>query len=208
VPASWRHRVEVRRGRKRDIGGAALHHPVAVRQTLPVSESSDIKQRALGAGIYGRVGLHFYDAGVLGLTNRLVWGCSSRAILEWYQAGITANHLDVGVGTGYFLDRVVFPTSNPRLGLMDLNGNSLTHTARRLIRYSPELYRADVLAPIAMPIDTFDSGSTTCFTAFPGRWSPRPSPSTRCGRCSARAARYSAAPSCGTGSRSRHTPEG
>jgi SAM-dependent methyltransferase len=157
VPASWRHRVEVRRGRKRDIGGAALHHPVAVRQTLPVSESSDIKQRALGAGIYGRVGLHFYDAGVLGLTNRLVWGCSSRAILEWYQAGITANHLDVGVGTGYFLDRVVFPTSNPRLGLMDLNGNSLTHTARRLIRYSPELYRADVLAPIAMPIDTFDS---------------------------------------------------
>ncbi len=134
-----------------------MHHEVAVRQTLGVTESSDIKQRTLGAGAYGRIGLHFYDAGVLGLTNRLVWGCSSRAILEWYQANITDNHLDVGVGTGYFLDRVAFSTASPRLGLMDLNGNSLTHTARRLIRYSPEMYRADVLAPIAVPIDNFDS---------------------------------------------------
>lgn len=115
------------------------------------------KQRALGAGVYGRLGLHFYDAGVLGVSNLLIWRCPSARILALYQANVSADHLDVGVGTGYFLDRVSFPSATPRLGLLDLNGNSLTHTARRLIRYSPEMYRADVLAPIKTRIEPFDS---------------------------------------------------
>lgn len=115
------------------------------------------QQRRLGAGVYSRVGLHFYDAGVLGASNRLIWRCSSGRILALYQDSVSANHLDVGVGTGYFLDRVSFPVAIPRLGLMDLNGNSLTHTARRLIRYQPEMYRADILAPIATQIEPFDS---------------------------------------------------
>ena len=115
------------------------------------------KQRALGAGVYGRFGLHFYDAGVLGVSSLLLWRCPSSRVLAAYQANVSANHLDVGVGTGYFLDKVRFPTPDPRLGLMDLNGNSLTHTARRLIRYSPEMYRADVLQPMATPIEPFDS---------------------------------------------------
>lgn len=115
------------------------------------------EQRALGAGVYGRLGLHFYDAGVLGLSSRLLWMCPSGRVLAHYQANITANHLDVGVGTGYFLDRVTYPAPNPRIGLMDLNGNSLTHTARRLIRYSPEMYRADVLRPIEVEVEPFDS---------------------------------------------------
>jgi hypothetical protein len=111
----------------------------------------------LGAGVYGRAGLKLYDAGVLGFSNRLVWRCPSSRILAHYQANISASHLDVGVGTGYFLDRVRFPVPAPRLGLLDLNGNSLTHTARRLIRYSPEMYRADVLAPIGIEIEPFGS---------------------------------------------------
>jgi SAM-dependent methyltransferase len=115
------------------------------------------RQRALGAGAYGRFGLHFYDAGVLGLSSLLLWRCPSVRVLEHYQANVSENHLDVGVGTGYFLDRVRFPSPAPRLGLLDLNGNSLTHTARRLIRYAPEIYRADVLQPIATQIEPFDS---------------------------------------------------
>jgi SAM-dependent methyltransferase len=115
------------------------------------------EQRALGAGAYSRMGLRFYDAGVLGLSSRLIWRCPSDRVLALYQANVSANHLDVGVGTGYFLDRVAFPAPLPRLGLLDLNGNSLTHTARRLIRYSPEMYRADVLQPIEVGAEPFDS---------------------------------------------------
>jgi SAM-dependent methyltransferase len=123
-----------------------------------VSTASDPRQqRRLGSGAYGRATLSLYDLGVLGLTNRLIWRCSSRHILDMYQRNVSANHLDVGVGTGFFLDRVAFPDRTPRVGLLDLNGNSLTHTARRLIRYQPEMYRADVLAPIEAEIEPFDS---------------------------------------------------
>jgi SAM-dependent methyltransferase len=129
-----------------------------VPQTRAVGEGGEGgRQRALGAGAYGRFGLHFYDAGVLGASNLLLWRCPSARILAQYQSSVSANHLDVGVGTGYFLDRVQFPSPAPRLGLMDLNGNSLVHTARRLIRYAPEIYRADVLEPIATQIEPFDS---------------------------------------------------
>lgn len=123
-----------------------------------VSENDQVtKQRTLGAGVYGRIGLHFYDAGVLGISSMLIWRCSSTRTLAHYQANVSANHLDVGVGTGYFLDRVTYPSTTPRLGLLDLNGNSLTHTARRLIRYSPEIYQADILQPIAVRAEPFDS---------------------------------------------------
>ena len=67
------------------------------------------RQRSLGAGAYGRLGLHFYDAGVLGLSSLLLWRCPSSRVLAQYQANVSANHLDVGVGTGYFLDKVGVP---------------------------------------------------------------------------------------------------
>jgi SAM-dependent methyltransferase len=139
-----------------------LHDESPVPQTSRVSERMNetepaAKQRALGTGVYGRFGLHLYDAGVLGVSSLLVWRCSSRLVLAHYQANVSDNHLDVGVGTGYFLDRVTYASPTPRLGLLDLNGNSLTHTARRLIRYSPEIYQADVLQPLAVRAEPFDS---------------------------------------------------
>jgi len=143
-------------------GMTRLRERSPVPQTPLVSERvSDsgptARQRALGAGVYGRFGLHFYDAGVLRVSSLLVWRCSSRRVLAHYQTNISDNHLDVGVGTGYFLDRAKYSSPTPRLGLLDLNGNSLTHTARRLIRYSPEIYQADVLQPIAVRAEPFDS---------------------------------------------------
>jgi SAM-dependent methyltransferase len=124
---------------------------------VSATSETPARQRRLGIGVYSRASLVFYDAGVLAASNRLIWRCPSPRIMDLYQASVSANHLDVGVGTGYFLDRVRFPTERPRVGLLDLNGNSLTHTARRLIRYAPEMYRADVLEPIAIEIEPFES---------------------------------------------------
>src|SRR5262245_53778238 len=59
---------------------------------------------------------------------------------------ITADHLDVGVRTGYCLDRCRFPDPRPRLALLDLNPNSLRVAAHRLARFQPEVYRANVLS--------------------------------------------------------------
>jgi ubiquinone/menaquinone biosynthesis C-methylase UbiE len=61
------------------------------------------------------------------------------------------------VGTGYFLDKCRFPSSNPRIALVDLNPNSLSMTAKRLRRYHPTRYLANVLEPLQLHSPQFDS---------------------------------------------------
>ena len=110
-----------------------------------------------GAAVYSRALLATYDVMVLGLSNRLAWRCPASEVLALYNAHVTNNHLDVGVGTGYFLDRCHFPARDPRLSLLDLNANSLGFTARRLSRYSPAVFVGDVLAPLELPGPPYDS---------------------------------------------------
>jgi hypothetical protein len=112
---------------------------------------------AAGAAIYSRPVLSVYDFFVLGFSNMFVWRCPSRLILAFYNEHISDNHLDVGVGTGFFLDRCQFPVPHPRLTLVDLNPNSLQVTAQRLQRYQPETYIADVLEPLPFKAAQFDS---------------------------------------------------
>ena len=80
---------------------------------------------------------------------------------------VTANHLDVGVGTGYFLDRCYLPSQTPRVALMDLNSNTLEFTSRRIARYNPKTYRRNILDPINLNVEKFDSveESITCSIA-------------------------------------------
>src|SRR5690242_14275732 len=98
-----------------------------------------------GQAIYSPWTLRFYDLVALGFSGRFIWRCSRQSLLDWYNQHITANHLDVGVGTGFFLDRCAWPTKQPRIALMDLNPNCLQAASRRLSRYQPEPYRANVL---------------------------------------------------------------
>ena len=98
-----------------------------------------------------------YDFAVLGLSNRLIWRCPTPRLVEHYNRHITANHLDVGVGTGYFLDRCRFPSAAPRIALMDLNQNALDYASRRIARYKPKTYVRNVLEPISIEAAAFDS---------------------------------------------------
>ncbi len=98
-----------------------------------------------------------YDLFVLGFSSSFAWKCSSQKLLEFYNRHITANHLDVGVGTGYFLDKCTFPANSPRIGLLDPNTNSLQVTAKRLERYKPDTFAADILQPITLNVPSFDS---------------------------------------------------
>src|SRR5213083_2895267 len=98
------------------------------------------KQVEAGQAVYTKSMLVVYDLLVLGFSNRLVWRCPSKHILALYDRYVTANHLDVGVGTGYFLDRCRFPKDRPRVALMDVNSNCLEVASRRIARYDPEVY--------------------------------------------------------------------
>jgi ubiquinone/menaquinone biosynthesis C-methylase UbiE len=110
-----------------------------------------------GAAIYSRPLLSVYDLFVLGFSNSFVWQCPSRLILDFYNEHVSGKHLDVGVGTGYFLDQCTFPVSHPIIVLADLNPNSLYVTAKRLQRYNPSTHVANVLEPIEIEPADFDS---------------------------------------------------
>lgn len=110
-----------------------------------------------GVAIYSRPMLFIYDFYVLGFSNTFAWRCPSRRILDFYNKHISANHLDVGVGTGYFLDKCQFPTPDPKITLVDLNNNSLQVTEKRLRRYNPRAYVANVLDPLQLEPDKHDS---------------------------------------------------
>ena len=101
--------------------------------------------------------LGVYDLLVLGLSNTLVWRCPTTQILEFYNQHISTNHLDVGVGTGYFLDKCRFPAVPESLGLVDLNRNSLNVASRRLARYHPNMYQENVMQPLDLPSIKYDS---------------------------------------------------
>lgn len=115
------------------------------------------EQVEAGQAPYSRPFLAIYDRCVLGFNCRLVWRCATHHLLAHYNRHVSANHLDVGVGTGHFLDRCSFPSTMPRLALMDLNLNCLHVAAKRVARYSPEVYRRNVLAPIEIDAPGFDS---------------------------------------------------
>jgi SAM-dependent methyltransferase len=100
--------------------------------------------------------LRYYDW-LLEFTCNRIWRCPIGRTLELYQRHLSTNHLEVGVGTGYFLDRSQFPRSEPRLALLDLSPDCLRRTAGRLSRYAPEVYRANALEPIALDMQPFDS---------------------------------------------------
>lgn len=122
-----------------------------------------------GQAIYNPRTLQIYDLVVLRLSNPLVWRCPTGRILDLYDRHAGAAHCDVGVGTGWYLDRCRFPAPAPRIGLMDLNADSLAFAADRVARYRPETYRIDVLGAPASGIAPFDSiGMTYLLHCLPG----------------------------------------
>lgn len=115
------------------------------------------EQVTAGQALYSKRVLKGYDLVVHGLSNRFLWKCPTQRLVEHYNQHVTANHLDVGVGTGYFLDRCRFPSATPRVALMDLNQSTLDFAAERIARYKPENYRRSVLEPIQLEAAKFDS---------------------------------------------------
>lgn len=115
------------------------------------------KQVEAGQAVYSKRTLAAYDFVVLGVSNRFIWQCPTDGLEQHYNKHVSANHLDVGVGTGYFLDRCRFPSPTPRVALMDLNAETLAFASQRIARYKPETYRRNVLEPIAIDAGKFDS---------------------------------------------------
>lgn len=121
-----------------------------------------------GHAAYSPLVLRLYDFLVLGLSNHLLWRCPTAEIMNLYDRNVTACHLDIGVGTGYYLDHARWPVPNPSIALLDLNPNSLAAASRRIARFAPRTVQANCLAPLPLA-EKFDSvGLCYLFHCLPG----------------------------------------
>lgn len=124
-----------------------------------MKDKSQVQDEAAvaGAAIYSKPLLSGYDLFVLGFSNSFVWRCPTQVMLDFYNEHLSGNHLDVGVGTGYYLDKCTFPSSYPAIAIADLNANSLQATASRIERYKPKVHVANVLEPLDITPAGFNS---------------------------------------------------
>lgn len=84
-----------------------------------------------GANVYTPLSLKLYDWWVLNISNSYAWRCKTDpALLNHFQQHIGGKHLDVGVGTGYYLAKSLHKIQE--VTLLDLNLNSLKSAKKRI----------------------------------------------------------------------------
>jgi SAM-dependent methyltransferase len=94
--------------------------------------------------------LKIYDPLILGFFTRVMWRCPTNRLVERYRRYVRSPHLDVGPGTGYFLERAGLPEGSP-VTILDPNVHVLQYTSRRLQRLDITAVEADVCKPL--PLD-------------------------------------------------------
>jgi SAM-dependent methyltransferase len=116
---------------------------------------------------YSPLFLRIYDLQVLGIFAPFIWRCPAKDMTAGYRRNMRGRHLDVGPGTGYFLE----PSRRPAvtsLTILDPNPNVLRHVTRRLRDVPLTAVEADVLKPLPIN-ETFDSvGMNGVIHCLPG----------------------------------------
>jgi 2-polyprenyl-3-methyl-5-hydroxy-6-metoxy-1,4-benzoquinol methylase len=121
------------------------------------------------AHVYTKPVLAIYDPIALGIVCPVAWHCSRRVMLEHYDRNIRNRHLDIGPGTGYFLDKCRFPTSSPSIVIADLNETVLETVSNRIARYAPEALVRDAMHPLDLGERRFESvGIMNIIHCLPG----------------------------------------
>lgn len=123
---------------------------------LNIPNQEDIHR---GQAIYTKKSLPLYDLYVTKFSNLFVWQCPRKILINFFKANTSPNHLDIGVGTGYFLQQLNLIPGKQRIGLLDLNENCLAHAKKNLHQYHPEIYQHDVFEPFTSITKKFDSVS-------------------------------------------------
>ena len=113
---------------------------------------------------------HFgYDLALYkGITN-LLWRCPTTRLSDNYAEYLSNNHLEIGVGTGYFLKRTACPDHMERLTLLDLSLNCLERSARRLYPLRPSTVQQNILEPFPAALTGYRSvGMNYVLHCLPG----------------------------------------
>lgn len=119
--------------------------------------------------VYTRRALQVYDWVVLGISARLIGNCNVRAlILAMYRQHISTNHLDIGPGSGYFLDHALDGAQGVRLVLSDIQPNCIVHCMKRLSRFKPSFFLANIVTPFTVDRQFASIGLNFVLHCVPG----------------------------------------
>ena len=129
-----------------------------------------------GTAVYTPLALALYDLAVLGFSNSFIWQCASHVLLDFYNQHISVQHLDIGVGTGYFLDRCRFPSTALKIALFDLTLTaSQNQPSACVATIRPAVWATLFSASISACLDLIPSRSTISRTASLVIWRARAS---------------------------------
>jgi SAM-dependent methyltransferase len=120
-----------------------------------------------GQADYNELLLRLYDPLVLGPISRYVWRCPAELGVRLYREHIRPNHLDVGPGTGYFIEHAGLPAGSA-VTIVDPNPTVLRHVSRRLRDLDVTAVEGDILKPLPQ-MGPFDSaGMNAVLHCLPG----------------------------------------
>ena len=96
---------------------------------LPGMDKSDPSYK--GQSGYNAAMLAIYDVWVLKFMTKTVWKVPVALGVDLYRQHMGHRHLDVGPGTGYFIEKAD-PPRDTEITLLDPNQTVLRHVAKRL----------------------------------------------------------------------------
>ncbi|MFF7977225.1 methyltransferase [Streptomyces sp. NPDC007905] len=124
-----------------------------------MTTSSHSAQVHAGQAMYQPWTLPLYDLVAFKFNCRFLFRVPVPEVVAMFDRNVSPTHLDVGVGTGYFLDNCRTEPGQS-ITLADLNEHSLRHAARRLApRFDVRAVRANALEPLPLPEASFGSAS-------------------------------------------------
>ena len=120
-----------------------------------------------GQSDYNELLLRLYDPLVLGPISRYVWRAPSEEMIRRYRQYARPDHLDVGPGTGYFIERAGLPAGS-KVTILDPNRTVLRHVSRRLRDLEVTAVEADVLKPLPVVGPFSSAGFNAVLHCLPG----------------------------------------
>lgn len=123
----------------------------------------------LGQWFFSVMSHRLYDIGLYRFVTGRFWRCPTERLMDNYADNISDNHLEIGVGSGYFLEHTLCADFLRRLVLLDLNRRCLTKSAARLRSYAPRVRHHNILEPLAPTEPGFTSvGMNYVLHCIPG----------------------------------------
>ena len=123
---------------------------------------ADVESTEVKTHIYPRWLLSLYDFAILGVISSWAWRCSTKKVqVPFFRENLGKNHVDIGVGTGYYLVKAGAP-KDTKFTLVDLNENPLKVTKARFGREDVTLIQHDIFERLPTT-EKFDSMSLFYF---------------------------------------------